>query len=74
MCCDALGRFGQTWRQFDYFIVYFIEARRPLLTYHFDSFKPLLTYQLFFKNNQYVTKLVMVGLFPTFLKTALNEF
>ena len=43
-----LAVFGQTWKQFDYFIASFTEARKPLLTYHFDSLKPLLTYQLLF--------------------------
>ena len=43
-----LAVFGETWKQFGYFIVYFIEVWKPLLTYHFNSLKSLLTYQLLF--------------------------
>ena len=49
VCCDALGRFRANLETIWLFHwINFIEARKPLLTYHFDSFKPLLTYQLLF--------------------------
>ena len=71
-CCWCPWPFWANLEAISLFYCYYVDSWKSLLSYQFDSLKLLLTYQFLFKNNQYLTKFVMIGLFLTSLKTALN--